>query len=335
MLRFDAVRIEKFERTPQGGLKIPGNLTRVGIFEYRQPDGTVRRELRPAEEVFKQDHMQTFQDSPVTIGHPGLVSPKNWKKVSVGHISSNVKEENGFVTGDIIVQDEAAVKAIEDGKLKELSCGYQVDLDMTPGTWEGQPYDAIQRNIRGNHVALLPVGKARGGKDVALRLDSNDDEVLYTSPDMEENKLRQDEIDGLKGQIEAFKAQNDALSAQVATLTASLNDTARLDALVSERVELVTQVKSVVKDLDPCGKTNRALKELYIATKTPKVRLDAVSDEFVNAAFAVASSFELPHPSLGAVRQDATNVQPAVNALAEAQKRNTEAASNAWKQVSK
>ena len=39
--------------------------------------------------------------------------------------------------------------------LKELSLGYNLDLDETPGEWEGQPYDAVQRNIVINHLALV------------------------------------------------------------------------------------------------------------------------------------------------------------------------------------
>lgn len=53
--------------------------------------------------------------------------------------------------------------------LRELSLGYSLDLDETPGVWNGQPYDAIQRNIRINHLAL--VEKARAGEQARLNID--------------------------------------------------------------------------------------------------------------------------------------------------------------------
>ena len=51
-----------------------------------------------------------------------------------------------------------AIRQVEDGSLQELSCGYSVDIDPTPGVWEGQKYDTRQLNHEYNHVALLPKG---------------------------------------------------------------------------------------------------------------------------------------------------------------------------------
>jgi len=65
------------------------------------------------------------------------------------------------------VTDASAVTAIQTGT-RELSPGYSVDLDTTPGSWSGQKYDAIQVKRRYNHLAL--VDRARGGRQA--RLDS-------------------------------------------------------------------------------------------------------------------------------------------------------------------
>lgn len=43
---------------------------------------------------------------------------------------------------------------------------------MEPGEWNGEPYDAIQTNIRVNHLALVAV--ARAGDDARLNMDSQD-----------------------------------------------------------------------------------------------------------------------------------------------------------------
>ncbi len=42
---------------------------------------------------------------------------------------------------------------------KELSCGFRCSYEFTPGTWNGEKYDVIQRNLRANHVALTKQGR--------------------------------------------------------------------------------------------------------------------------------------------------------------------------------
>jgi hypothetical protein len=49
---------------------------------------------------------------------------------------------------------------------RELSAGYRCLYEVTAGVWNGLHYDAIQRNIRGNHLALVTEG--RMGPDVAV-----------------------------------------------------------------------------------------------------------------------------------------------------------------------
>jgi hypothetical protein len=71
-----------------------------------------------------------------------------------------------------VLTDAKAIEAVEKGDRRELSCGYVCDLEDAPGTWNGQPYDVVQRNIRGNHVAI--VDKGRAGPEVRVRLDARD-----------------------------------------------------------------------------------------------------------------------------------------------------------------
>ncbi len=177
MRRYDAAPLSKVVKTGNG-YKVEGALTRTGIFTYRNADGTERKEYRPPEEVFSATHLDSFKGSPVTVGHPGLLTPENWKEHAVGHIGDDVRQDGNFAVGTIYVQDAKACALIEKGKLKELSCGYDVDLDETPGALAtGERFDAVQRNLRGNHVAMGPSGWGRAGGDVAMRLDSVGDEI--------------------------------------------------------------------------------------------------------------------------------------------------------------
>lgn len=172
--RFDLASGELAERrrTPQGGLIAKANLTRTGVFTYRMADGSSRRELRHPDEVFHPDALATYAGAPLTIDHPGRVTPDNWKAVTVGHVGPGARPEGRFVAGEVYVQDGRAIDQVESGSAREVSCGYTCDIDPIPGEHEGEPYDVAQRNIRINHVAMGPPGWGRMGPDTRLKLDS-------------------------------------------------------------------------------------------------------------------------------------------------------------------
>lgn len=187
--RFDYIgSLGKFERTSVGGIRVPARLTRTGILEYRLPNGKVRRELRTPEEVFRADSLKTLVGATVTDleHHRGLLDPETWKDATLGH-ADNIRADGKFVVADLNINDADAVRQVENRELHDISCGYQCRLDFTPGIYEGQPYDAIQRDIRYNHVAVLPPGKGRAGTDVALRLDAND--AVCVEANQQENDM--------------------------------------------------------------------------------------------------------------------------------------------------
>lgn len=182
MLRFDRAEKCDFSYTPQGGVRASARLTRVGVFEYLLSDGSLRRELRDPGEVFDGASLETLKGATVTVLHPTdsdgapcMVSAENWKSLSVGHLADDVRGEGPYVAGTVHVQEaEAAARVLSQGedRLSEVSLGYECDLDETPGVFDGQPYDGIQRRIRYNHVALGPPGWGRAGPNVRLRIDS-------------------------------------------------------------------------------------------------------------------------------------------------------------------
>jgi hypothetical protein len=138
---------------------VPAALSRTGVQEYRRADGTTIREYRPHEEVFHKDAIASFENAPLTIGHVTEVNPDNWGGCAVGQVIGAPKQDGNFMSAETQIMRADAIKRVESGELRELSCGYEVEIDPTPGvTPDGERYDAIQRSIRGNHVALLPAG---------------------------------------------------------------------------------------------------------------------------------------------------------------------------------
>jgi hypothetical protein len=173
--RFDVAEIGRPVRTPQGFLRVPAFLTRAGVLEYKRADGTTVRELRHPDEVFRPDSLESLSAAPLTDLHPKeMVNPKNVRTLRVGHVGEAVRQDGQRVAATVTIEDEQMIAAVERGDRREISCGYACVVDATPGEWDGERYDAVQRDIVYNHAALGPRNWGRAGSEVALRLDSGD-----------------------------------------------------------------------------------------------------------------------------------------------------------------
>jgi hypothetical protein len=173
-----AEKLLRPESGPAGCLMMSGYIARPGIYLYNDGAGGIRRELVPKANLWRQDSLNTLARTPVTLEHPPeLVTPENSSKYTVGDVDGRItKDDNGFVRILLAVRDQVALDAIAGGK-HQLSPGYRVVLDETPGEDEefGR-YDAIQVSRDYNHVAL--VDAARGGPDIRVRIDAEDVDVL-------------------------------------------------------------------------------------------------------------------------------------------------------------
>ena len=285
----------KPERTSQGFLRIPAFLTRTGVLEYRRADGTTVRECRLPEEVFKTRSLATLSAAPVTDLHPTqMITPTNVRELSIGHVSDDVRPEGELVSAAVTVQDAGAIEAVERGDRRELSCGYQCRIDETPGTYRGQQYDVVQRDIVYNHVALGPRNWGRAGRDVALRVDAADGGI-------EDDVFRLDAADALsvatiaapEGDLDMdmVTVRIDGVDSPAPKQTAQLFEkaiTTRDDALV----EAVGERDAEKGRADGLAAELAKEKALRLAAEDPK-RLDAA----VNARTALVDQAKLVLPA--------------------------------------
>ncbi|CAB3909091.1 hypothetical protein LMG26842_05769 [Achromobacter dolens] len=155
---------EKQELTNEGFLlcrDVP--IARIGELLYADgevpveatPDGLIKINRSP-EEVFRPETIASFEGKPVTLDHPSdFVTPETWRQLAVGTVQ-NVRQgqgiENDYLFADLLITDAQAIEDIRSG-LREVSCGYEADYEQVePGRGE-------QRNIIGNHVALVERGR--------------------------------------------------------------------------------------------------------------------------------------------------------------------------------
>jgi hypothetical protein len=333
--------------TQEGFMVVPGTLARTGVQEYRafelglDADGIepmrVIRLHRPADEVFGEDSMRSFESKPVTVEHPEeSVTADNWRQYAVGEVR-DVQRSGDLMAGTVLLKDASAIEAMQSGKV-ELSNGYSFNLDMTPGTThDGQPYDGVQRNIRGNHVALVdaarcgsacriadsqnpnPKGKTMADAKRKVTVDGFSLEVDDTAATAIDNLVKQRdearaaladaqpkaaEAAGLKVAIDKANADIEALKKDVMTPAAR-------DAMVAEWVKLIGDAKRMVPEVVTDGKTCLAIRREVIAAVSGK---DATAKAVANAVLA--------GKQLDAA--DADTVRAAFNALAASVKTETQ-----------
>jgi len=235
--RFDTYTVKgKATKLDSGFLRVPVFATRAGVFHYRKPDGSIRRELRHPDEVFKADSLGTLAGVPFTNKHPAeLVTSKNVRKYIKGVVGDNVGREDEFVATSVTIMDEQTIADVEQKGLREVSCGYKCDVVDEAGEYNGEHYDAVQKNIKYNHLAGVPKGRA--GSSVRLHLDADDAELvaddkrvgdLFNKPNGGKNMLVK--IDGVE-----FEADNSLASAVTQSL--EKRDQALVD--VKKEVEAV------------------------------------------------------------------------------------------------
>lgn len=222
-IRFDIGTVEKAERLPDGRLRAPARLTRTGVFRYRNMDGSERREYRPADEVFKRDSLHTFTDSVVTAGHPPeMITARNARTYGVGQISGAPRVDGSHVAATIVVNDADTIDRMERGEMVELSCGYECDLRHESGiSPQGERYDAIQTNIRGNHVALVPAGRA--GPTARVRMDAAQNDAAEMVAHQEQSMT----VEEMQTALATEKARADELQVRLDAMPPALAKAAK------------------------------------------------------------------------------------------------------------
>lgn len=358
-INLDAKRVI---RTDEGYLRAPARLTRAGVFHYRNPvTGAKWSELRLPEEVFKADSLASFELLPVIVNHIGpnvAVTADNAKSVQVGSVGGihQDREDPNYVSGTVLITDGKTVEEVERGKV-ELSNGYfcekeAVTLDANgdrpvykdPVTGVSEPYDFIQRSIRGNHVAIVDHGRAGPGARIMLdhndAIEHTDGEPVTTQ--RKDQTMKKITIDGISFEVseacaqayekqqteqrtasDRLNATNDTAQTQVKKLTADLataSDPKRFTEAVASRVQLV-QV-AAQHEIKCDGLDDGAIRRAVVTKLNPELKLDGKSDEYTRVAYDLAIARnpvvdQLTNPS-GANTDAAQPASPAAHRVAHA-----------------
>lgn len=280
-LRYDSGILSGPEKTEEGYLRCWATIARTGVQTYRRSDGSEVVEYRPAEEVGKVDSLASFAGKAVTLEHPPeLLSAENTGRYQVGFTDSEILFDGNYVKVRMTITDADAIASVENGMTPEVSAGYQVDLEPRSGvTPEGDRYDAVQRAIVGNHVALTRKGRA--GSAVKVHLDSADAvavpidpeskgqqpmakitiagaefevseavAVAYTTAQRDDAAQQQQKLDTVEQSKTALEAQRDELQSKLDAANGTVDELkARVDGLTADLDELKNQ-RTDTADID-------------------------------------------------------------------------------------
>jgi len=147
------------------GWKLYEGTAAFGDVVHQYPDlQPPRAEFRPADEALAELTLASAEGVPVTYDHPdplrtpaGLLVSDTTKEHAEGTVLRAWRDGDRFRVR-IIAYTPNLQEAIEEGAV-ELSLGYTLDSELKDGVHQGQPYQAIQRNLKVNHLAVVPANK--------------------------------------------------------------------------------------------------------------------------------------------------------------------------------
>lgn len=319
-IRYDSA---KFKATidENGFLVDTPVVARLGVQVYYTEDGRTVREFRPAEEVFKDESLASYQGKPMTLDHV-FVNSNNAKEVVVGSVTGKAEPLGSSVVAPIVVYDNTAIQEAMAGNAKELSVGYSAILDETPG-WgdpvtgeyvlksdgdqfdapEGwQEFDAIQRDIKVNHLAMVYRGRAGIAK---LNMDGEQENPYTTDVDINKEdkqemiKIKLDgaqefevapeiasHIEALNAKADTAIAERDALKAKVDAMPAEIEAAvakAKADADALAALVAIAAEAGVKAD----GMDAKGIKVAYVK-EVSGLDVSEKSDAYIDAAFDIA-----------------------------------------------
>jgi hypothetical protein len=171
-----------------GVLAVPAIAAKEMVYDY---DGL--KILKPFDEL--KAAALFCSGIPVTREHPksGIVTDR---REVLGFFRDPVAED-GQLRGILEIADKDLIADVKNKKLSEVSAGFFCALDRNPGEFKGEQYDAVQRNVFLNHIAVVEHGRCSLAQGCGINLDA------YAYP------MPPDVIDKLDAAIERAKAMKD------------------------------------------------------------------------------------------------------------------------------
>lgn len=288
--RLDVLQLPTMTKDKDGFLVGEAVITRTGIFKYKKADGSIVNELRHPHDVFDANSLASLRMLPIALMHPpeAFITVQNAKDRQIGQTGENVRIDRDVVIVPIKITHADAIKEIEKG-IRDISMGYTVQHDdLDGGMWENEKYDYKQINIRYNHLAVVPDGRAGVAR---LNLDATD--AIMTDEESTKQSGGTEMADDKK-QLPKVVIDSISYEASPEVINALEKEKKRADSL-QEQLKAFSDIK-----LNEDGDTGKAEASVITAFQTLQGKHDAlqkkldeaeekVTDEAIQKAVAVRS----------------------------------------------
>lgn len=239
----------RLNRVKFGRIGIQQYLGRELPSELGFGDDEVVNVFRPPEEVFSADSMITLEGVPVVAEDHDWRTPDD--SAGVGSVSGSPMADGEVIVGKLLITDKQAIEKVRTKKLVDISLGYQAKVVKKSGQYHGQDYQAVQTEIRYNHVAMLAPGKGRAGTSIKIEDKHNmPNELITIATDYGDIKVSPDSRDAIKKMMDGcaeVKRERQKVNDSNIALTAKVAD---YDTLVKERDDLKKQVSKLGGEKD-------------------------------------------------------------------------------------
>lgn len=319
---YDTLPLSGTRKTSDGYLVADVKVARTGVQTYLgtevDPDGSLGLRdrdtvavYRPEDEVFSEDAMRSYAYRPVTNDHPSeAVTADNWKSLAVGQTDGKVVRSGDWVQVPMVLMDASMIAQVEGGK-RQLSMGYRCTIDATPGTTpDGVQYDAVQRGMRMNHLAVVTA--ARAGQDARIG-DGTDPAGVPTEDSRMTANTQKVVVDGISYEMSDQGAQlvarlvkqlGDAeerekekekeiakKDGELATKDAKITELEKaqitgdaLDSAVAARADLIDRAKRIAPKVETRGLSDAAIKKAVVVARVGDSMKDK-SEAYIDARF--------------------------------------------------
>jgi hypothetical protein len=289
---------DKWEIDDNGFMRCPARFLSVGIMPYAagelddiapdaEPD-TILSILVPPDTLADPRAIRSLEGMPVlAYDHTWTGPDKSYKQV--GSVAGTPRVDGPYLCGSVVITDQDTMAAIKAGTLCEISSAYYAMYTMESGDYDGQTYDGRQSQLRYNHIALLPPGEGRAGRDVRITnrqktgVTTMSEFTLVQLPTGHKVRVFNADVDVVNQAVDTMEKKatsNQAASgAQLESLMAELEQVKQEKAAIDAKFsELEGQLQAVKEELE-AALTPENVEE---AAETMMNERDEAADTLVN-----------------------------------------------------
>ena len=241
----------KWEKTEDGFLRCKARVLAERIMEYgRDEIGEVPEEVQgdkfrmfvSRDEMASPESLRSLEGASLVAGEHTWLNPEVISLYDMGHVAGAPRlTDEGYLEVDLIVNNPDAIRAIEAGEIGEVSGAYHAEAVFEPGRFNEQDYDALQKRLRWNHIAVIPSGHGRAGADIRIFNKIADKETKKMT---EEKKLIRVKLKNTGRYVNVEEEIAEELENEEAAVSKSFEE------VVNELTEKKTEAESLQATID-------------------------------------------------------------------------------------